>query len=447
METQSQIPFKEFDFSKELDLDLEGIDYLRHVEGYIRGRVSELDESIQWVQQPFIDLIEEMIDAYENQEHTIYQNGTVLPQIMYGMGLLPFSPDALTFLSPTEYTVAYKDRASAGHIPEDACTYHSTMLGIVLSNVLRAPTGILYSSFPCDSMVAAGQALSEFYSDASMFILDSPYDASKRAHEYLANQIKEAFQYLEEITGKRLNLDTLRETVRRSDKAHELLYQINELKKKKPCPLPVSSIVRAMSIAMWFLAGSESLIRWLEKFLADAKQRVEKGVGGKYEEKMRIAWIHTSPAFDPAIYNWLDEKFGAISIVSMGSESPYWPTYKPRRKADYDYSLDELCGILAEKTLDTPMVRQGRGHLDNFVRDAVHWCRDWHIDATIFAGHIHCKAPWAAVQVVKEALMDELDIPTLIYELDIFDPRVTSAEQTVRIFDPFFELLAENKGL
>jgi len=30
--------------------------------------------------------------------------------------------------------------------------------------------------------------------------------------------------------------------------------------------------------------------------------------------------------------------------------------------------------------------------------------------------------------------MDELDVPTLIYETDIFDPRVTSAEQTVRIW-------------
>jgi len=280
-----------------------------------------------------------------------------------------------------------------------------------------------------------------------MFVLDSPYDDSKESYEYYASQIKEAFQYLEEITGKKLNLDTLRETVRRSDRAHELVYQINELKKKEPCPIPLSRIVRAVSIGMWFLAGSENLILWLEKFLADAKQRAEKGIGGQYEEKLRIAWINTFPAFDPAIFQWMEERFGAVSLVSQGAEHTYWSTFKPTRRDDYDYNFDELCGILADKSLNTPMIRQARGHVDNFVRDSVYWCRDWHIDAAIFSGHIQCRGTWSSAQLSKEVLMDELGVPTLIYETDIFDPRVTSAEQIVRIFEPFLEMVAENKGL
>jgi len=355
MEAQSQIQFRKSDFSKKLDLV--GIDLLRHVESYIKGIVSQRDESLQWTLQPYVALIEEMIEAYENPGHTIYQNGTIIPEIMYGMDLLPFSPDALSLLSPTEYTVAYKDHSFASHVPEGMCTYHSAMLGMALSNLLRKPKGILFSSFPCDSMVASGQALSEYFGGVSMFVFDSPYDDSKEAHEYFASQIKEAFQYLEEMSGKRLNIDNLREAVRRSDKAHELLYQINELKKKKPCPIPLSGVIRAVSIAMWFLAGSENVVHWLEKFLADAKQRAEKGIGGKYEEEMRIAWVNLSPTFDPAIFQWMEERFGAISVIFQGADHTYWPTYKPRRRNDYDYNLDELCGILADKSLNTPMVR------------------------------------------------------------------------------------------
>ena len=324
MEAQSQIQFRKSDFSKKLDLV--GIDLLRHVESYIKGIVSQRDESLQWTLQPYVALIEEMIEAYENPGHTIYQNGTIIPEIMYGMDLLPFSPDALSLLSPTEYTVAYKDHSFASHVPEGMCTYHSAMLGMALSNLLRKPKGILFSSFPCDSMVASGQALSEYFGGVSM-------------------------------SGKRLNIDNLREAVRRSDKAHELLYQINELKKKKPCPIPLSGVIRAVSIAMWFLAGSENVVHWLEKFLADAKQRAEKGIGGKYEEEMRIAWVNLSPTFDPAIFQWMEERFGAISVIFQGADHTYWPTYKPRRRNDYDYNLDELCGILADKSLNTPMVR------------------------------------------------------------------------------------------
>ena len=445
MDAQSQIQFRKFDFSK--ILDLEDIDLLRHVESYIKGLVSQQPESFQWILQPYVALIEEMIIAYENQEHIIYQNGAVLPEIMYGMDLLPFSPEALSFLSPIEYLVAYKDRSFTSYVPEGMCTFHSAMLGMALSNLLRKPAGILFSSVPCDSSVVTCQALSEYFGGVSMFAIDSPYDDSKEAHEYYASQIKGAFQYAEEMSGKKLNIDNLREVVRRSDKTHELLYQINELKKKKPCPVLTSGVIRAVSIAMWFLAGSESMVHWLEKFLADVKQRAEKGIGGIFEEKMRIAWVHTSPNFDPAIYKWMEERFGAISVIFQGAEHTYWPTYKPRRKDDYDYNFHELCEILADKNLNTPMVRQARGHIDYLIRDAVHWCRDWHIDAVIFAGHIQCRAYWSSAQVLKEVLMDELGVPTLIYELDMFDPRVTSAKQTVRIFEPFLEMVAENKGL
>ena len=189
------------------------------------------------------------------------------------------------------------------------------------------------------------------------------------------------------------------------------------------------------------------MVLWLERFFEDAKMRAEQGIGGKNEEKMRIAWIYTFPTFDPAIFEWMETRFGAISVIFQGAEHMYWPTYKPIRRPDYDYSLDELCGILADKSLNSPMARQARGHFDYFIKDVVHWCRDWHIDAAIFSGHIQCKSNWSSAQLAKEVLMDELGIPTLIYETDIFDPRVTSAEQTVGYIEPFLEMVAENKEL
>jgi len=443
MEVKSQIQFRKFDFSKKLDLN---IDILGLIERNIKDLASQQDVSIRWVFQPYVDLIDELIKARENSEPIVLHNFTVIPDIIYGMDLSPYSHETVAFICPTEYTAAYKDLSFARHTPEHLCTLLSTSLGMALSNVLLNPTAIVFASHPCDSGMAACQALSEYYG-VRPFIIDSPYNDSIEAHEYFADQIMESLKYLEEMTGKRVNLDRMREVVKRSDKAHELLYQINELKKKKPCPIPLGGILRGVSIAMWLLAGSEKTVHWLERFLADAKHRAEKEIGGIYEEKMRIAWINTFPTFDPAIFQWMEERFGAVSVIFQGAEHAYWPTYKPKRKDDYDYSLDELCGIFADKSLNTPMARQARGHLDYFIRDAVHWCRDWDIDAAIFSGHIQCKATWSSAQLVKEVLMDELGVPTLIYELDLLDPRVTSAKQIVGIFEPFLEMVAENKGL
>ncbi|MBL7203298.1 MAG: 2-hydroxyacyl-CoA dehydratase [Desulfobacteraceae bacterium] len=443
MEAQSQIQFRKFDFSKKLDLET---DILRMIEQSFKESVSQQDESIQWLFQPYIGLIDEMVEAAKNPERIVYHNFPLPPEIIYGMDLSPFSHEVLPLLCPTEYAAAYKDRAIAHLVPEHLCSFVSAALGVALSNAMPKPAAIIHASHPCDSGIASCQALAEYYG-IKPFILDSPYDDSKEAHEYFASQIKDCLSYLEEMTGKSLDLDKMREALKKSDRAHELMYQFNELKKRKPCPIISSTILRAVTVAMWQMAGSENTIQWLERVVQDANQRAEKGIGGRYEEKMRIAWIYTLPTFDPAIFQWMEEKFGAISVIFQSADHTYWSNYKPVRKADYDYSLDEICTILADKSLNSPMARQARGHFDYFLRDAVHWCRDWDIDAAIFSGHIHCKSNWSCAQLAKEVLMDELGLPTLIYEIDILDPRVTSAEQVVGLMEPFLEMVAENKGL
>ena len=51
-----------------------------------------------------------------------------------------------------------------------------------------------------------------------------------------------------------------------------------------------------------------------------------------------------------------------------------------------------------------------------------------------------CKSNWAVAKLVKDKLHDELGIPTLILEMDLFDPRVTSADTLKCRFDDFFDL-------
>jgi len=93
------------------------------------------------------------------------------------------------------------------------------------------------------------------------------------------------------------------------------------------------------------------------------------------------------------------------------------------------------------------MARQHRGHYNYYIRDVIHWCRDWDIDAAIYSGQIMCKGAWSIAQLTKEVLMDELGVSTLMFEIDPVDPRLTSAEQIVGYMEPFLDMVAENMGL
>ncbi|MCJ7807871.1 MAG: 2-hydroxyacyl-CoA dehydratase family protein, partial [Dehalococcoidia bacterium] len=60
--------------------------------------------------------------------------------------------------------------------------------------------------------------------------------------------------------------------------------------------------------------------------------------------------------------------------------------------------------------------------------------------AAVFAGHVACKSNWAVIKLIKDKLHDELGIPTLVLEMDLFDPRVASTDALKAQFDNFFNV-------
>jgi hypothetical protein len=95
---------------------------------------------------------------------------------------------------------------------------------------------------------------------------------------------------------------------------------------------------------------------------------------------------------------------------------------------------------IASKTVQLPMGRECGGPWENYVTAMIDLARRYQADAAIFAGHVACKANWPIMKLVKDRIFDELGIPTLIFELDLMDPRVASMETIKAAFDDFFAI-------
>jgi len=85
-----------------------------------------------------------------------------------------------------------------------------------------------------------------------------------------------------------------------------------------------------------------------------------------------------------------------------------------------------------------PMTRECGGPWENWLDATMDLIKRYKADAAIFAGHVACKSNWAVMKLVKDKLYDELGIPTLILEMDLFDPRVASSDTIKAQFDKFF---------
>jgi len=439
MSNNRKYQFKTFDFSKPVDTCVDLIDMLDKTVG---ATLKQLPESVGWIFDPVLQAIDELLAVKENPDKVVYRHFTYAPEMVYAMDCISFVPEGLTFMMPTEYLCALVDESRGMDTPEHFCGYFGGVLSPVLAGRMPKPKAILHCNQPCDNSVAWGTVLAESFPDVEMFILDNPYGDDEEAVRFIAGQLREGFKYLERMTGKRLDLDRFREVMSNSAKAYRLLYEINEYKKAIPCPIPTSAILRSTSAAFYALTGTERLLSWLEKHLADAKQRYAEGRGGLREEKMRVVWL-LLPVFDPLLFDWMEETFGAIAVSTLSAQ----PFYQP---PDIDYSkasFEELLRCLALRNNNHAMGRQGRGHMSTFVNDMVKWCREFKADAAIFSGHWQCQANWASAQITREKLMEELGIPMLIMAIDQLDPRVVSAEAMVSRLEPFLQMVAEKKEI
>jgi hypothetical protein len=97
---------------------------------------------------------------------------------------------------------------------------------------------------------------------------------------------------------------------------------------------------------------------------------------------------------------------------------------------------------LAKKLASLPMARESRGPAQYWFNAALEMCRDYKVDAAIFAGNTACKHGWAIVKLVKDRLFDQLGIPTLIFDMDICDPRIVSPQSIRAKIGEFFALLS-----
>jgi benzoyl-CoA reductase/2-hydroxyglutaryl-CoA dehydratase subunit BcrC/BadD/HgdB len=432
--------FKTFDFSKRVDTHINLIDMVNSTVG---GALRQLPLALGWIFDPVLQYIDQLLDVKANPDKVVYHHFTYSPEMVYAMDCVSFVPETLTFIMPTEYLCALVDEGREMDQPDHFCGFLGGVLAPVLTGRMPKPKAILHCNQPCDNSVAWGTVLAESFPDMEMFILDNPYGDDEEAVRFAAEQLREGFKYLERMIGKKLDLDRFREVMSNSAKAYRLMYEINEYKKAIPCPIPTSTILRPTSGAFYALTGTERLLTWLEKHLADAKQRYEAGTGGLRKEKLRVVWNLSWPIFDYGVYDWMEETFGAIAVAYHSAE----PFYQP---PDINYSkasFDELFRCLALRNNNHAMGRQGRGHMSTFVNDTVKWCREFKADAAIFAGHWQCQANWSSAQITKEKLMEELGIPMLIMTVDQLDPRVVSAEAMVSRLEPFLQMVAEKKGI
>jgi len=187
-------------------------------------------------------------------------------------------------------------------------------------------------------------------------------------------------------------------------------------------PLTQPSKLASFTLVMQIMfAGTQEGVDLASDLLCEARERTERGERF-FEERVRAIWYQDPIWTDMQIYDWFERDLGLTVPIDI------FGYYAQEGLIDTKTPESMVYGLARKMVNCHPMARQFRSDIDIYIRDFMHLHEAWSADCGIFAGHIACKHAWGGIGLFKEACR-KADIPLLIYDFDMFDPRITPYEE------------------
>jgi benzoyl-CoA reductase/2-hydroxyglutaryl-CoA dehydratase subunit BcrC/BadD/HgdB len=337
---------------------------------------------------------------------------------------IEFAGATHNLLGDINISMDFIDSAQATGIPPDACSADKIAIGAIQKGLYPQPACTVGINTPCDAQVLSTQVMNEL-AQAPFFAIDVPYYHNEETIRHVAGQLAELIPFLEEHTRRKLDYDRLREVCELSNQTTEAIWEWLEW--RKHVPLTQSSKVVAFTLMIQILfTGSPEGVSIARALLREARERTERKERF-FEERVRAIWYQDAVWTDMQIYDWFERELGLTVPVDI------FGYYANEGLIDTKTPDSMLYGLARKLVACHPMARQFRSDIDVYVRDFMHLVEGWNADCCIFAGHIACKHAWGGIGLFKEACR-KADIPLLVFEFDMFDPRITPYE------DVYFEV-------
>lgn len=246
----------------------------------------------------------------------------------------------------------------------------------------------------------------------------------------VAQQIESLIPTLEEISGVKLDMDRLRETVALSRECTELWKRVLETATAAPAPLTFYDGTILMGPAV-VLRGTQQAIDFYTVLLAELEQRVADGVGAVDDESLRIYW-EGMPVWGRLRPH--SELFAGLKTAVLAStycSSWIFP------------ALDRLDPIrsMAKAYLELFIVRSDE-YKEKYIAEML---AKFRIDGIIYHDAKTCPCNSNSRYGMPKRLEASTGIPSLVISGDLNDLRCVSDEQTKTNVEAFIEQLMEDK--
>lgn len=318
------------------------------------------------------------------------------------------------------------------------------------------PTMLLTNSYICDPRIKVFQAYASRFLHVPIFIQDIPNppygtDLSdqriKKYHvEHYLSELKRLVAFLEEVTGRKYDESRFREIMVVSQETERLLYEVVELRKIVPCPLPSEDCFTSLVLIWLYMMGEDQALEFARQMYAEVKERANNKVGVIPVEQYRIATMGIPPWYCLGVFNYMESQ-GIVGVM----DGNYY------RGEPLEMDLSEPLHALAEKIWLRCAEAYRHGDCANSPEPAssgpsgtvpagryLEWIDSFKLDGVLIFYTRSCRAVSIGQTHARRRLM-EVGIPSLVLNVDMADPRQWSDLQIKEQINSFRDLMETTK--
>lgn len=273
--------------------------------------------------------------------------------------------------------------------------------------------------------------------DVPLVMLDIPFVREERPSKedvnYVLVQLRELIKRCEEMTGRKFDIDRLREILRYSARAEKGWTRAKELCKSRPAPFDSYFDTINMMGPINALRGTKEAADFFDKTVEQYEHMVEEGMGVLADERFRMV-VEGPPPY-PYYRNFrnLFEAWGAVAVQS--TYSTVGGTWEFGFCHDPERPLESIAEQMIVHNLCNRSMLERYKQIKRYVEE-------YEADALVIHSIKSCRLFSAGQGDMREYFTKELGIPTLMVESDLEDPRYYAEAQMKNRIDAFFEALS-----
>ncbi len=367
-------------------------------------------------------------------------------EILRAMGYLVYFPETHSaMLGATRMATELIPEANALGYSPDICSYLTADIGAFLKGVtplakiyegingIPKPDVLVFNTNQCRDV----QDWFSWYGEKFNVPVLGVYthrnvgDVSNALVSSIAEQMKALAGSLEEISGRRLDLDRLKEVVKLSRECSDLWKQVLQTAASRPSPITFFDATTLMGPAV-VGRGTPKAVAIYKGLLSELEERIRNAESSIDDERFRIYW-EGMPVWGRLRAHF--ELFAALNANVLAST--YCNSWIFSR-----LNPEDLFNSMAEAYTELFIVRSDEAK-EKYIKDMLDF---YDIDGIIYHDAKTCPNNSNCRYGMPQRLEKQTGIPSLTIHGDLNDLRLVSDEQTKTNVEAFIEQLEEAKG-